>query len=249
MPHVSDSHSEHDPLLVAAFAAGDLTAKDRDAAAMVVSDCPDCRELHADLAAIARATATLPAAPRSRDFRLSAADAARLRPAGWRRFAAGLASPRLAFTRQLGVGLTTLGIAGLLFTVLPGVSVSMGGAAGASAAPSSAPMQALEPRTEAAGAGASPAASAGAAAAPDQVSADSSARMSAGGQIQASPAPASGSRDRSSDDQFQSYSPYLAATTPIAPDIPPLLVASLLAIVVGLALLIARRLARRFAGR
>src|SRR5215210_4453536 len=137
MPHASFPHSEHDPLLVVAFAANDVSGTDRDRAASLVNDCPDCRTLHDDLQAIARATAALPAAPRRRDFRLSPADAARLRPAGWRRFAGGLASPRLAFTRQLGVGLTTLGIAGLLFTVLPGVSFSLGSSAGASAAPSS----------------------------------------------------------------------------------------------------------------
>ena len=46
--------------------------------------CPDCLALHADLVLLAAAMpdAALPARPR--DYTLSEADAARLRPVGWR---------------------------------------------------------------------------------------------------------------------------------------------------------------------
>jgi hypothetical protein len=83
---------------------------------------------------IARATAALPAAVRPRDFQLSPEQAARLRPAGWRRFVAAFASPRLAMTRQLGVGLTTLGIAGLMLSVLGSINLGFGMSAGAAPA-------------------------------------------------------------------------------------------------------------------
>jgi hypothetical protein len=135
MPHDSEQHAQHDPLLVVSLAAGDLTGAERDLAASLMVDCTECATLHDDLLAIARATAVLPPTTRPRDFQLSPEQAARLRPAGWRRFAAAFASPQLAITRQLGIGLTTIGLAGLLVSVLPTVRLGIGGsAAGAPAA-------------------------------------------------------------------------------------------------------------------
>ena len=131
MPHVSDaraaSHDRHDPMLVAALAAGDLAGTDRDQAVALTESCSTCGALHADLLAIARATAALPPpiASAGRDFRLSPQQAAGLRPSGWRRLvpAGGL---RAATTRRLGVGLATLGLAGLLIGNVP---LGFGGAA------------------------------------------------------------------------------------------------------------------------
>ena len=57
MPHVSEQHAQHDPLLVVSFAAGDLADADRDLAASLVAECADCATLHDDVLAIARATA------------------------------------------------------------------------------------------------------------------------------------------------------------------------------------------------
>jgi hypothetical protein len=137
MPNLPDvrptSHDRHDPLLVAALAAGDLAATDRDHATSLIGSCPDCAILHDDLVAIARATASVPPpiANRPRDFRLSPEQAARLRPAGWRRLAAAFAGPRLAFARPLGIGLTTIGLAGLL---LGNLTLGFGSAASAPAA-------------------------------------------------------------------------------------------------------------------
>jgi len=130
------SHDRHDPLLVAALAAGDLAATDRVQATHLIETCPDCATLHDDLVAIARATANVPPpiTTRPRDFRLSREQAARLRPSGWRRFVGAFGSPRLAFTKPLGVGLATIGLAGLLLG-----NVSLGSLGGSSAA---APMSA-----------------------------------------------------------------------------------------------------------
>jgi hypothetical protein len=133
MPSAPDvrptSHDRHDSLLVAALAAGDLAATDRVRAIRLIETCDDCATLHADLIAIARATASVPPpiTTRPRDFRLSPEQARRLRPSGWRRVLAAFAGPRLAFTKPLGVGLATIGLAGLL---LGNVSLgSLGGSA------------------------------------------------------------------------------------------------------------------------
>ncbi len=138
MPHDSDvqltSHDRHDTMLVAALAAGDLAATDRDQAIALTASCTDCATLRDDLHAIARATASVPPpiAAHGRDFRLTSADAARLRPGGWRRLVAAFSAPRAAFTRPLGVGLTTLGLVGLLIgnvQLTPGGTASTGSAA------------------------------------------------------------------------------------------------------------------------
>jgi len=127
----STSHDRHDALLVAALAAGDLAGTDRDHATDLIETCAECATLNDDLVAIARATSTVPPpiTSRPRDFRLTPEQAARLRPSGWRRFAGVLAGPRLAFTRPLGIGLATIGLAGLLL-----MNVSLGASLGSSAA-------------------------------------------------------------------------------------------------------------------
>ena len=121
MPSNAHVNPDHDDELVARLAVGDLVAGSRDdlRARAQVADCPACAELLADLRAIAVATAELPAPRRTRDFRLTEADAARLRPAGWRGLVARFGSPSFGFTRPLAAGLATLGIAGLLFATIP----------------------------------------------------------------------------------------------------------------------------------
>lgn len=139
------SHAEHDLLLIAALAAGDLDPGEREVADRLVATCADCALLAADLQVIAAATAVLPAPARRRDFSLSSEVAARLRRPGWRGLVAGLAGPRGALLRPLATGLTTLGLAGLLLASLPGIPLGGSAAApatvsapGASAAPAEA---------------------------------------------------------------------------------------------------------------
>ena len=146
---MTDPHPAHDRFLVAALASGDLGGDERDRADALLAGCADCAQLASDLRSIAAATARLPVPPRSRDFRLTAERAARLRPAGWRRLLAAFAGPRLAFTRPLATGLTTLGIVGLLLAALPGFAGGPAGGAGAVEQPapalgSEAPAGALE---------------------------------------------------------------------------------------------------------
>ena len=114
MPHLPASHADHDPLAIAAYAAGDATGPELDDALALVAACADCAALHHDLRAIAAALPALPAPARTRDFRLTPEQAASLRPAGWRRLLAPFAGPRFAFAGPVGAGLATLGLAGFL---------------------------------------------------------------------------------------------------------------------------------------
>jgi hypothetical protein len=122
-------HALHDEELIAAFAADDLGEPfELERARALVERCATCRDLARDLAGIRTAVrasgaaveraATL-AAPR--DFRLSAEDAARLRPElpllrlgtrlGLRaRIGLGIA----AFGRPVGAAMATFGVVGLL---------------------------------------------------------------------------------------------------------------------------------------
>ncbi len=122
-------HAGHDPLLVAG-------AADRGARLAPVLDlCVRCVGLYVDLLAV---TAALPmsAVPvRPRSFTLTAGDARRLRPVGWRGWWSAVGSARDTVTRPLAVGITTLGLAGLLLTAAPTLSVGLGWAATSSAAP------------------------------------------------------------------------------------------------------------------
>ena len=139
MPHLPPSHADHDPLAIAAYAAGDATGAELDDALALVAACADCAALHHDLRAIASALPGLPAPARTRDFRLTPEQAASLRPAGWRRLLAPFAGPKFAFAGPVGAGLATLGLAGILVAGSFGVPLAAtaptdGGAAASGAA-------------------------------------------------------------------------------------------------------------------
>ena len=105
--------------LIAALDAGDVAGIERDRATTLADTCTGCASLLADLAVLRAATAALPAAPRTRDYRLTDADAARLRPSAWGRLVGWLAAPR-STVRPFAGGLAALGIAGLLLSTTPG---------------------------------------------------------------------------------------------------------------------------------
>ena len=269
MAHDSEQHAQHDNLLVVSLAADDLSAADRDRATSQIASCAECALLHDDLLAIARATAVLPAAVRPRDFHLSPEQAARLRPGGWRRFVAAFASPRLAMTRQLGVGMTTLGLAGLMVSALG--SVDMG--AGSAAAPAPGQQEILSTNEFSAG-GQPDASPADAAAAPSGAAASAAVPVVGAGRTSASPdrltplatilpdgssAPApTQANDRGTTGVAQAP-PAATLGTP-APDakrdlsaevpadepgVPLILVASAVLLAAGIALLLARRVGRK----
>ena len=124
MGHVPDhtpaaAAAEHAALIVA-FDAGDLAGSERDGAVRLAAACAGCATLLADLAAIRAATAALPAPARTKDYRLTEADAARLRPTAWAQLVAWLGAPR-STVRPLAGALATLGIVGLLLGTTPGL--------------------------------------------------------------------------------------------------------------------------------
>ena len=151
MPFLPHVRPDHDETLVARLAADDLAPRELEAARAQVADCPACAELLADLRSIASATAQLPAPRPTRDFRLTEADAARLRPAGWRGLLARLGSPGFAFAKPLAGGLAALGIVGLILASFPAgfgagsASGSLPGTGGNSAAGGAETSRALAP--------------------------------------------------------------------------------------------------------
>jgi len=96
-----------------------LAAPERAAAQALVASCTSCAELHADLLSLRAAARAMPTPARPRDYTLSARDASRVGHGGWRRFVAAFGSSREMLTRPIAAGLTTLGLAGLLFAAAP----------------------------------------------------------------------------------------------------------------------------------
>ena len=129
-------HAGHDTMLVASLADHSSSAADRASAEALIDACDHCAELHTDLVTLAAATRRLPTPARPRDYTLTAGEAARLR-SPWRRFLGAIGSPRDALSKPLAVGLTTLGIAGLLVTAVP--SMSFGSASSSAGGPAAAP--------------------------------------------------------------------------------------------------------------
>jgi hypothetical protein len=138
------SHDRHDPMLVAALAAGDLAGTERDQAVVQTQSCAECAALHNDLVAIARATATLPPpiASAGRDFRLTPQQAADLRRFDWRRFVPSIPA-RSTGSRNLGIALATFGLVGLF---IGSVGLPLGlGSAGSASTPAAPVPEAAQP--------------------------------------------------------------------------------------------------------
>jgi hypothetical protein len=125
-------HATHDPELVAAYAAGDASGSDLVAAEGLVAGCTECAALHRDLRAIMTALPRLPMPARTRDFRLTQAQADAIGPSRLRRLLAPLAGARFAFAGPAGAGLAALGLAGILLS--GGLNVQPPGASTATTA-------------------------------------------------------------------------------------------------------------------
>jgi len=122
-------HARHDPLEVAA-------ATDRGASLpAILRMCGRCLDLYSDLAVLTAAVPSAAIPRRPRDFRLTTADAARLRSRGWRRFLEAFGSARDEVSRPIALGFATLGVAGLLLTAVPSILPMAGAGAAASDAP------------------------------------------------------------------------------------------------------------------
>ena len=114
-PVPPNDHALHDPLLIAQLAAGDpLEAAQHREAERLVSSCPACALLTADLGAIAAAVANEPMPRRRRDFRFDAERAAQLRGSPVTRLLRRLSLPQAGALRPVAAGILSLG---LLFVV------------------------------------------------------------------------------------------------------------------------------------
>ena len=160
-------HSAHDRLLIANLVDRSVSESDRARGEEQMVACHDCTRLYADLVALSAATRELPVPQRPRDFTLTTADAERLRVRGWRRLLAAIGSSRDVFSRPLALGLTTLGLAGLLVATIPTVftgqasspeSVATVGNAAGTAAGDAAGGAAINPETMLSQASAAPSA-------------------------------------------------------------------------------------------
>jgi anti-sigma factor RsiW len=136
--NTASAHATHDTMLVASLADHSLAASERAAAETLIGTCGLCAALHLDLVALTAATRAMPTPPRPRSYTLTPDDAIRLRPAGWRRWVAAFGTSRDALSRPLAVGLTSLGLAGLLVATVPSALFQGGATAGAPARPGAA---------------------------------------------------------------------------------------------------------------
>ena len=128
---VSEAHTRHDHLIIAALASGDVIGREREDAQLLVSTCDACRLLHDDLRLITGAVRALPPATAAlnRDFRLTADDASRLTHGGWlRRLVRPFGEARRSVIRPVAGAMMAFGLA---VVVLSAPSLMLfGGAAG-----------------------------------------------------------------------------------------------------------------------
>jgi hypothetical protein len=120
------SHARHDRFAIAAAIGG-------GAIPSTISACPACSALQIDLMTLQLAVRAAWTPRRERDLRLTVAEAARLQRGRVRRLLEIIGTPRDALTRPLALSFTGLGLAGLLFTAVPG-GMSMGASGGAAPA-------------------------------------------------------------------------------------------------------------------
>jgi hypothetical protein len=176
MPTSRSRHESHDRLLIANLIDRAVDEAERSRAEELLAACRECEQLYDDLVALSAATRAMTVPTRPRDFALTDADAERLRVRGWRRLLGAIGSSRDAFSRPLAVGLTTLGLAGLMVATVP--TYFMGGAAsgpdplateqavGDAAAGAAPPAAEMAPELPAASAASGPAAAAAPSSAP-----------------------------------------------------------------------------------
>lgn len=117
------AHAQHDLLLIAGHAAGDLSDAERTRADAVLASCTTCADIRRDLLAIAAATHSLPTIARApRDFRLTPGQAASLRRGGLRKSLLRPFAAQRSGVRPMAMAFTSLGLAGLLVAnILPGL--------------------------------------------------------------------------------------------------------------------------------
>ncbi|HET7677540.1 MAG TPA: hypothetical protein VFK38_06780 [Candidatus Limnocylindrales bacterium] len=121
------AHPAHDQLLVARAAAGDLAEHERVDAQALLDACAACRSLYLDLRSLSASLATdLPVPRRPRDFRLTDADAARLRGSPIDRLVRWLSGPSLGILQPLASAALAIGLALVVINSLPLMGAASG---------------------------------------------------------------------------------------------------------------------------
>ena len=110
-------HARHDRLLVARFAVGDAFAGETEQARGLIEQCSECARLADDIRLLQASVAVLPTPARTRNFRLTEAEAEELRGNAMQRFLRRLAMPGLTMLRPvagvaLAMGLTMAVVGG-----------------------------------------------------------------------------------------------------------------------------------------
>ena len=129
------SHGAHDLELIAGLVAGDLVGAEAARAEALVGSCSDCELIAEDLRAIATSVRRIGSAfagggaTAPRDFRLSAADATRLKRGAGSWF--GWTSVPRTWMRGAGLALATFGLVGVLISAVPLNFLGAAGTAGA----------------------------------------------------------------------------------------------------------------------
>ena len=124
---LSAEHRRHDRLLVARFAVGDAAFGQDHEAADLVRRCSECAGLAADIKAISSSIGKLPAAPRSRDFRLTAEQAADLRGSRFERWLRGITGSGWATVRPVAAVALSIGMVMSVVGVLPNLGAAAPG--------------------------------------------------------------------------------------------------------------------------
>jgi len=123
------SHARHDRFAIADALGGGLLPS-------TVRTCPSCGALHGDLLSIQTATRHAWTPRRPRDLRLARRDLAGRHDGVWQWLVDTFGSARDTVSRPFALGLTTLGIAGVVLTNVSFGPVGTLGFGGASAAAS-----------------------------------------------------------------------------------------------------------------
>lgn len=116
---IAAEHRRHDRLLVARFAAGDAAPGQEHEAQDLVRRCSECAALAADISAISRSVAQLPAPPRPRDFRLTREEADRLRGSRFDRWLRSITGSGWATVRPLAAVALSVGLVMSVVGALP----------------------------------------------------------------------------------------------------------------------------------
>ena len=124
---LSAEHRRHDRLLVARFAVGDAGFGQEHEARDLVRRCSECAALAADISAISKSVAKLPAQPRPRDFRLTAEQAAQLRGSRIDRWLRTISGSGWSTVRPVAAVALSVGMVMSVVGFLPVIGAANGG--------------------------------------------------------------------------------------------------------------------------